>query len=516
MIQFIDGFNLGVVRSDSIHYFPVRAVDSTSTLGVVTYRTSGTTSATSLPMALTLDTGSGYIYGYIPPQSDYQQRYRLNVTATKIVTTNTTISDVGTFTLAIIHNDPDIITWKSSSTLTINDGLISDLKLESTHTKTAYNLNYNLVGNNTLPAGLSLNTSTGNIVGFTTASGTYTITVVAWSDYYNIPNIDPGYSTSTYIDQVLIDAGSSTSTEYNDNFNVGGGTSTFVTPKFDKNLTGTTFSYAFSTQTVTLKVVDVAKDYAEIYICPYLKTDQRDLFTNFITSSSVFVPESIYRADDPNFGVKTDFKVNLEFGIERINLTDYTAALRENFYRRRLTFGDFKVARGQDSNNNHIYDVVYVDIIDDIDGVSNVIYSDYSDIFYPASVENMRKRLETIILPNDTYISVDEYHLPKFMRTAQAGTYLPTNYIKVLILCYALPGEGNKILRKIKSSKFDFKRLNFEIDRIIVQNSLDNASAKYLVFPRQTINDTLPDDNIIYTSTGTYILANDGNPLTRD
>jgi hypothetical protein len=198
----------------------------------------------------------------------------------------------------------------------------------------------------------------------------------------------------------------------------------------------------------------------------------------------------------------------LEFGIQSINLNDYVPALWENFNRRRLTFGNIKVARAKDQAGNYLYDVIYADIIDNINGVKLVIY-DKNNIYYPASIANMRHRLESIVLPNYTYISVDQYHLPKFMQTAQTGTYLPTNYIKVVPLCYVQPGKSSSIIDQIRLSGFDFKLYDFEIDRLIIQNSLDNTTDKYLLFPRNSLTTVIPQDNLIFGDDGVPI------PITR-
>jgi hypothetical protein len=61
--------------------------------------------------------------------------------------------------------------------------------------------------------------------------------------------------------------------------------------------------------------------------------------------------------------------------------------------------------------------------------------------------------------------------------------------MRVIPICYTLPGKGSSIVSRIKHSGFDFKLLDFEVDRIVVQNSKDNDSAKYLIFPRLNITD---------------------------
>ena len=694
----LSGGNLGTYRSNDNYYIPITAQDSVPLLGPVTYAltelldggnaictsatystnkldlgtsTTGTTgitttsfgssvsSSTWLPSTLHLDPATGYIYGYVPPQSEYLKKYTVSISATKTFTTSTaSITVINTFTLGMLNNDPDILTWVSSSTQSIIGGLISELKTIADHTKIESPLEYSFVGTATPYFGGFTITNAGNIVGQGT-TGTYTATVVAWNPYYPVelfnggesyqtqdydvyggyansfnglaytntltsfildgghvdtfgvaidggsaltPRVydynpaDGGNARSTYgstdfylnggnarstyeillftgggagqiyikplhdtdggsadsvytindwsVDggsvqtlfgttDIFLDGGISAS-KYN-NLDLSGGYAASVfgpddliadcghaqlIPVFDPSLAGASYIYPFSTQTLTINVTDPLIDvpYTAIYVRPFLSIPKRQSYSAFMNDRTIFPSNILYRVDDPNFGIQKDIRMTLEFGIQELNLDYYVPALWENFNRRRLSFGNVKVARAKDQLGNYLYDVVYADIIDDIDGVKPVIY-DKNLILYPASVDNMKKRLESIVLPNYTYISVDQYHLPKFMQTAQPGTYLPTNYIKVVPLCYTLPGKSNGIVDQIKLSKFDFKLFDFEIDRLIIQNSLDNATAKYMLFPRRNLTSTLPQDNFIFvdpTTSTSYVTDDSGNILLRD
>ena len=135
----------------------------------------------------------------------------------------------------------------------------------------------------------------------------------------------------------------------------------------------------------------------------------------------------------------------------------------------------------------------------------------------------MRGQLTLIPLEDDTYIEIDEYHKPRFMRTPQAGDYRPPEYMRVIPLCYALPGQGDRIISRIKLSGFDFKMLDFEVDRIIVQQSTDYDAAKYLILERQSIGDPIPTDNQLFgldwaeNPEGTVRLDDEsGNPINRN
>ena len=221
--------------------------------------------------------------------------------------------------------------------------------------------------------------------------------------------------------------------------------------------------------------------YTNIYVKPFLKADQRTYWTDFINNQSIFVPEYLYQPVDP------EIKMVLEYGIQQLNLGEYATALDYNFYRKRLSFGKVKVAQGKDTLGNHIYDVVYVDIVDELQGAKQSV-SMHGKTYYPSSIDNMRRILQSIQIDNNP-IEVDKTQLPRFMQTAQAGSYNPTEFIPVIVLCYTTPKNGSKIISRIKKSKFDFKLLDFEVDRIFVETSLDNPSDKYLLFPRKSITD---------------------------
>lgn len=255
--------------------------------------------------------------------------------------------------------------------------------------------------------------------------------------------------------------------------------------------------------------------YTKIYVRPFLRPQMRLAYRDFISNEQTFPPNLMYRYFDPNFGVQNDIRLYLEFGIEELNLEEYRQALRENFYRRRVWFGDLKVAIAKDSTGNTIYEVVYVDAVDDLvnnKGVSiakNIYTND--NILYPASIDNMRLSLESIVLPDFSTILVNPNSLPQFMSTAQSGSYKPPGYMRVIPICYTVPGQGSKIINRIKSTGFDFKMLDFTIDRIIVSQSLDNSSDKYLVFDEQG------QQNLHYEFTPNAVLhGDDGIGLTTE
>lgn len=266
----------------------------------------------------------------------------------------------------------------------------------------------------------------------------------------------------------------------------------------------------------TIDVTASEKLYTEVYFRPFFNLQKRQEFSDFILNESIFKPSLMYRYHDPNFGIQTKMKMVLNFGLEQINLEEYVVALRENFYRKRLFLGKPKIAIAKDPAGNILYEVVYVDVIDELVNnqgvsVSPVIYSIEEEIYYPGSIDNMRRQLKLLVLENRQYISIDDRLQPKFMTQRSENMYM-----RIVPLCYALPGKGSVILNKIVASKFKFNQLDFEIDRLIVENSLDNNSAKYLIFDRDAVGDLIKVDTELYGMEGWVRLDDESdNPINR-
>lgn len=283
------------------------------------------------------------------------------------------------------------------------------------------------------------------------------------------------------------------------------------------SLVATTSSIAIGTITYT------DNTFTKIYAKPFFTQQKRDEYRDFISNLFTFDPKLIYRYFDTSFGVQHDIKLMLEFGIEQINLDDYMPALRENFYRKKFYFGDVKKAIAADNTGSVIYEVIYVDIIDELTNNSGVSVrqsiENGNNMYYPSSLENMRKQLEVIQLQNGEAIKVNEYNEPKFMRTPQNGDYRPPGYMRAVPLCYALPGQGDKIISRIKLSGFDFKKLDFEVDRLIVQETADSSTAKYLLLERQSLGDSIASDNYLFGTDWWQFVqlpTDKTDPLTRE
>jgi hypothetical protein len=228
----------------------------------------------------------------------------------------------------------------------------------------------------------------------------------------------------------------------------------------------------------------------------------------------VFNPKVLYRPSDPAFGIQPEIRLIIEHGLETLNLAEYVLGFQKYFYNKRFFFGDIKTLPAEDEHRNYIYDVVYVDIIDNqmianrSPDTMQFLISQNIASYQIASIDNWQNALESIPILGRT-IMVDEYLRPRFMRTLQKSTGAPLGFIKAVPICYTKPGQGATVVKKAQLSGFDFKLLDFEVDRLIITNTIDSAVDKYLKFPitdvdSQRVIDVIagPDGIILQTEDG--------------
>lgn len=248
--------------------------------------------------------------------------------------------------------------------------------------------------------------------------------------------------------------------------------------------------------------------YANLYVRALQPKEKRLQWYDFITDSTIFNTNDLYRYGDSEFAVQTDLKVILFAGIESVAAVKYVQAMSRNHYRKRLLLGDVSVAQAKvPSTQEILYDVVYVDIVDEYekngksisetvqlpDYINSRVLLSYDSIkvdsdvplvsdrdhqrIFPNSIKNMRSRISDVG-------GRDREFLPLWMRTIQTGARLEQGYVKALPLCYAKPGKGVEIASRVRASNFDFKDLDFTIDRYIIDVIDGEFQDKYLAFPQ--------------------------------
>jgi len=223
--------------------------------------------------------------------------------------------------------------------------------------------------------------------------------------------------------------------------------------------------------------------YTEIYTKPFLSQSKRSEFLNFIRNEEIFIPNLIYRPFDSNFGKQENFKLVIDFGVEREFITNYASFILTNFYRRTVSLSELKTAVSRNSNGTVRHEIIYIDVIDKHINSNKISVPMEITIngtkYYPPSILNMRGKLAE-------YTSFTTIRNPSFTNTVQKGESIKPGYISFVPLCFTLPGKSATIIRKINESGFKFNTFNFEIDRIIVENSLEGLGAKYLLLSRSS------------------------------
>ena len=450
-----------------------------------------------LPPGLRLDTITGELVGRIPYQPRITKDYKFTVTATAFnIDFEARASTPRTFTIKILGELESGVKWISPAAVgSISPNKDSMLFIQAESLLRGGLVLYQLESGS-LPPGLTL-IPTGEIVGKINQIGDA-----------------KRQGLTRFFEQT-------SETTKNYSYTYDGGTTTF-----DKKYTFVVrardiFNYAETSKTFQIEVVsDDAQVFSNLSVKAFQKKSKRSVWYNFISDEAVFEPEKIYRYGDPAFGVQKEIKALLYAGIESLSAEKFVQAMSRNHYRKRLRFGNVRKAEAKDPiTQKVIYEVVYIDIIDNLEkngtSISNTVnlpnkidskilvsgnqITIDSDIFlisdrdhqqiFPNSIKNMRKRIKEITVEDeDSTIrraNRDRTYLPLWMRSIQEDSFVETGFVSAMPLCFTKPGEADYIILNIKNNGFDFKILDFEIDRYLIDAIDGELSDKYLAFPQR-------------------------------
>lgn len=115
-----------------------------------------------------------------------------------------------------------------------------------------------------------------------------------------------------------------------------------------------------------LKVLDEdVNTYSNIYMKPLLKENQRIFYNNFVSNPDVFTPSSVYRPNDPEFGIQKELKMLVYAGIQTKSIGEFVAASAKNHKRKKYRLGEIKTAVAKEPGTEEIlYEVIYIEVID--------------------------------------------------------------------------------------------------------------------------------------------------------
>lgn len=469
-------------------------------------------SLSQLPNGMSFDSQTGEVYGNVPYQPAITTTYRFTITASRFSDDGERASSSRMFTIRIIGEIDSVITWNTDPNLgTINANFISTLSVSATTTVPNSIVLYTLTEGK-LPPGLTLDLD-GEIVGKVNqygnpSTGKLGLTTFDYTGPGGVTSFDGGKLT---VDRVY-------------NFTVQA-----------RDILG--YSATIRTFTITIETPNEII-YSNIRTKPFLPIYQRNIWKDFINNTSVFTPESIYRPNDPSFGLQTELSMLVYAGIETTEAAKYVSAMGLNHKRKRFHFGDVKKAIAlKPGTKTEVYEVVYVEMIDPLEpngkrlpnkleglGLQpNTITADLSNIFWSRDPNDLSITAPTSTRPN-TYMTVDstgyevsnpnvnEYfpnsisnwrdrlsavgeternYLPLWMRSIQPGTKQELGFTLAVPLCFCKVGAADDIVLNIKNylntTDFKFSQLDFTADRYIIDSVTGTSSDKYLVFRNDRI-----------------------------
>jgi len=430
-----------------------------------------------MPVQMGLDRDTGWYTGRPQPQVAHEKNYTFQVYPKKI---NLPILQGyrKTVQLRVLGAYSQTITWRTASDLgSIDCGSISGLSVSAAST-TGANLVYRIKpnSNSKTPQGIVL-LSNGMLSGR------------ASFKHFNIDGADTTFdSAHTTIDQVY--------------------KFTVVAETQDRS------AYEERTFTLTVNQFD-SKPYENLYLNGFPNAAQRRLFESVMASENIFPTDSIYRPADPWFGKANQLKFLFMTGLNTVDLDRYYTALSRNHYTKTVMLGDVHVAYALDDRYNVIYEVVYLDVIDAMEGTDPVT----GNPAYPAQTISLAGRKNFYVANGVTYQELtpnglgnmrqqiantigvyDSSILPQWMTCVQPddanpGKYLhPIGYIPAVVLAYAVPGAGKLIAYRLQQAAFNFNRIEFSTDRYLLDDYLsqnfDLATEKFIPGTETTFDNT--------------------------
>jgi len=473
--------SLGRVRSDNFYALRFEAVDFDG--DPVEYLING-----SLP-GLTLNSLTGWLYGYIPNLGATDNTYNFTITVRKL--NNPTIASApAAFSITFIGNIETAVTWITGPDLgTINNGAVSTLYVEAI-SASGRTLSYQLESGaaNKLPQGLTL-LSSGELAG--TVS-------------FNTFAIDGGATT--------FDRNIRTRSVRNET-------------TFDMVCTFTVNAYAPGSdadiisvfQTFSVRVIRAFNEpYQGLYIKCMPPMNDREIITQLVQNQDIIPAELVYRKGDPNFGVASSVIYNHVFGLTAASLETYVAALDINHYWKYLTLGPVEYAQATNEAGEVIYEAVYSRVIDNL--VNNQGQSVSKSVELPYPIGGVDSTLISTVYPNSLINMRDQVidvvgqispMLPGWMVSKQAnGTVL--GFVPAWVIAYVKPGQGARVVYNIQQqfgdqlNLIDFKADRYEIDRRVTfaWDPYDDSTEAGQWQPGPPVATTF--DLVTYPTLGTY------------
>lgn len=235
-------------------------------------------------------------------------------------------------------------------------------------------------------------------------------------------------------------------------------------------------------KTFNLRLVrEYNKPYQNLSVQAMPPANDRLLIDSLLTNDNIFVPEYIYRPDDPYFGKAKRVTYQHAFGLDPDSLETYVSSLYENHYWKNLVLGQIETAQALDNDGNILYEVVYSKIIDNLvndagESVAKIVNLPYAitdpsdgstqiSQVYPNSLIDMRNQVIDVVGQIST-------KLPLWMTSKQVNGRV-LGFTPSWVLCYTKPNRSNQIAYYIQTQfGQQLNRVDFKVDRYILDQTL--------------------------------------------
>lgn len=234
-------------------------------------------------------------------------------------------------------------------------------------------------------------------------------------------------------------------------------------------------------KTFTIKVKRVYnKPYQNLLIEAMPPANDRAMIASLLNNDNIFVPDYIYRIDDPYFGKSQRVVYEHAFGLAPDTLDTYVSSLYENHYWKNLVLGEISTAQAIDPITGAVvYEVVYSRIIDDLvntsgTSVSKIVNLPYAITYdgldtttqvYPNSLVNMRDQVIDVV-------GQISKKLPLWMTSKQTNGRV-LGFTPAWVMCYTKPGRSQQIAYYVQTQfAGNLNQVDFKVDRYILDATL--------------------------------------------
>jgi hypothetical protein len=512
----------------------------------------------SLPYGLSLDPNTGWLTGYVPELSTPMSVFKFGMYVYNFFDPSIK-SEIKIFTINLLSALDLRVNWITDSDLGhIDNGSVSQLYVQAT-TPSNRKLYYSLANGSKLPQGLVLqndgiisgrvtfqsfgidgnyssrttfdvnNYNLGMVDAPTTFDSTYTFTVLA-QDYSNnktiktitnntIATIIYGSTTFTVVDTTGIEVGHYvTGVGFLADTRVIGISDNSITINYATTESASNINVQFYSvttsvglsgqKTFTLKTNSITySSYDDLYIVAKPQLAKRQILNTILGNTDYFANDDIYRPTDPWWGIQNEIKVLVGYGLTPTQSSSYIEAMKTRHYNKKFYFGDYGYAQAKDDAGNVIYDVVYINLIEDTKTYKtssgqtfkvlpdssvvthgtenlNTVFDEYNTTYDYERLKFIDTVTGRVVYPNDLdYMyndlvvavgSTNTNTLPRWQTSIQAnGKTL--GFQTAAVLAYLKPGTGERVLYKLKNNvPADIKSIPFVADRYILDNNLDS------------------------------------------